>query len=54
MVKATVHASNAAHFAEVNRVYARRFSDRPSARTFGAVGSWPVEFGIEFERVALA
>ncbi len=54
VVKATVHASNAARFAEVNRVYARRFPDRPPARTFGAVGSWPVEFGIEFERVALA
>ncbi len=54
MVKATVHASNTARYAEVNRVYARRFPDRPPARTFVAVGSWPVEFGIEFGRMALA
>ena len=54
MVEATVHVSNAASFAEVNRVYARRFPDKPPARTFVAEGSWPMEFDIEIERVALA
>jgi enamine deaminase RidA (YjgF/YER057c/UK114 family) len=30
------------------------FPDRPPARTFVAVGSWPMEFDIEIECVALA
>lgn len=54
VVKATVYVSNAARFAKVNRVYARHFPDRPPARTFVAVGSWPLEFDIEIECVALA
>jgi reactive intermediate/imine deaminase len=54
VVKATVYVSNAAHFAKVNRVYARYFPDKPPARTFVAVGSWPMEFDIEIECVALA
>ena len=54
VVKTTVYVSNAAHFAKVNRVYARHFPDRPPARTFVAVGSWPMEFDIEIECVALA
>ncbi|WP_408871553.1 RidA family protein [Craurococcus roseus] len=29
VVKATVYVSNAAHFAKVNRVYARHFPDKP-------------------------
>src|SRR3712207_2069668 len=54
VVKTTVYVSNAAHFPTVNRVYARYFPDRPPARTFVAVGSWPLEFDIEIECVALA
>ena len=54
VVKTTVYVSNAAHFAKVNRVYARHFPDKPPARTFVAVGSWPLEFDIEIECVALA
>ena len=54
VVKATVYVSNAAHFAKVNRAYARYFPDKPPARTFVAVGSWPMEFDIEIECVALA
>jgi reactive intermediate/imine deaminase len=54
VVKATVYVSNAAHFARVNEVYARRFPDAPPARTFVAVGSWPLDFDIEIECVALA
>ena len=53
-MKATVYVSNAAHFAKVNRAYARYFPDKPPARTFVAVGSWPMEFDIEIECVALA
>ncbi len=54
LVKATVYVSNAAHFAKLNRVYARHFPDRPPARTFVAVGSWRLEFDIEIECIALA
>ncbi len=54
VVKATVYVSNAAYFTSVNRVYARYFPDKPPARTFVAVGSWPLEFDIEIECIALA
>jgi reactive intermediate/imine deaminase len=53
-VKTTVYVSNAAHFAKVNRVYARYFPHAPPARTFVAVGSWPMDFDIEIECIALA
>ena len=54
VVKATVFISNAAYFHKVNRAYARYFLDAPPARTFVAVGSWPLEFDIEIECTALA
>jgi len=54
VVKALVYVSNAAYFPSINRVYARYFPDRPPARTFVAVGSWPLEFDIEIECIALA
>lgn len=54
VVKATVYVSNAAYFTSVNRVYSRYFPDEPPARTFVAVGSWPLEFDIEIECIALA
>jgi reactive intermediate/imine deaminase len=52
--KVTVYVSNAASFATVNTVYARYFAVAPPARTFIAVGSWPLEFDVEIECVALA
>ena len=54
VLKVTVYASNAAYFSTINKVYARVFSDAPPARTFVTVGSWPMEFDIEIECVALA
>ena len=54
VVKTTVYISNAAYFPTVNRIYARYFPDQPPARTFVAVGSWPLEFDIEIECIALA
>ncbi len=54
MLKATVYVSNAAFFPTVNKVYARYFPHQPPARTFVSVGSWPIEFDIEIECVALA
>jgi 2-iminobutanoate/2-iminopropanoate deaminase len=52
--KVTVYASNAAHFRTINEVYARYFAKAPPARTFVAVGSWPLAFDIEIECIALA
>jgi len=49
-----VYASNAGHYAAINRVYARFFAKDPPARTFVPVASWPMAFDIEIECVALA
>lgn len=54
VVKCQVFASNAGHFAAINEVYARYFTHNPPARTFVAVGSWPLAFDIEIECIALA
>jgi reactive intermediate/imine deaminase len=54
VVKTTIYASNAAWFRKINAIYARHFPHNPPARTFVAVGSWPLEFDIEIECVALA
>ena len=55
VVKATIFISNSAYYATVNEVYARYFpEDNPPARTFVTVGSWPWEFDIEIECIALA
>jgi len=52
--KVTVFASNAGYFKAINEVYRRYFPHEPPARTFVAVGSWPAEFDIEFECIAVA
>ncbi len=54
VVKSTVYITNAAHFRTVNGIYARYFPHDPPARTFVAMASWPMEFDIEIECVALA
>ncbi len=54
VVKATIFASNAGYFAAINRVYAKYFAHQPPARTFVTIGSWPMEFDIEIECIALA
>lgn len=54
VVKATIYISNAAYFPTVNAIYARYFPQDPPARTFVTVGSWPWEFDIEVECIALA
>lgn len=53
VVKVTVFIANSAYFPTVNGVYARYFPHDPPARTFATVGSWPWEFDIEIECVAL-
>ena len=54
VVKANIFVTNAAYFNIINGVYRRYFPDNPPARTFVAMSSWPMEFDIEIECVALA
>ncbi|WP_119392324.1 RidA family protein [Taklimakanibacter lacteus] len=49
-----VYAANAGFYGAINRVYARHFPKDPPARTFVPVASWPMEFDIEIEAVAVA
>ena len=54
VVKVNLYAANSGYFSRINEIYARFFPHRPPARTFVAVGSWPLEFDVEIECVALA
>ncbi len=54
VVKANIFVTNAAYFNVINGVYRRYFATNPPARTFVAMSSWPMEFDIEIECVALA
>ena len=49
-----IYAANAGFYGAINRVYARHFPANPPARTFVPVASWPMEFDIEIEAVAVA
>jgi len=53
-VKVNLFAANSGFFNRINEVYGRFFPQRPPARTFVAVGSWPLEFDVEIECIALA
>ena len=52
--KVQIYISNAAYYDTVNRIYGRYFKKNPPARTFVTVGSWPWEFDIEIDCIALA
>ncbi len=54
VVKVTIYISNSAYFPTINEIYARYFPHDPPARTFVTVGSWPMEFDIEIECIAIA
>lgn len=54
VLKTTIYIANSAWFNEVNRIYAEYFPHNPPARTFVTVGSWPWEFDVEIEAIALA
>lgn len=54
VVKVTIYIANAAYYPTVNAIYARYFPQQPPARTFATVGSWPWEFDIEIECIAMA
>jgi reactive intermediate/imine deaminase len=53
VVMTRVYASNAGFYGTINRVYARFFPEKPPSRTFVPVASWPMEFDIEIECIAL-
>ena len=48
-----IYAANAGFYTAINRLYARHFPDNPPSRTFVPVASWPMEFDIEIECVAV-
>jgi 2-iminobutanoate/2-iminopropanoate deaminase len=54
VVMVRVCAANEGFYSAINRVYARFFPEDPPSRTFIPVGSWPMEFNIEIECVAVA
>jgi len=54
VVKTNVFVTNAAYVNVINGIYRRYFLHDPPARTFVAMSSWPMEFDIEIECVALA
>ena len=54
VVSVRVYCSNSAYFGTINEVYKTYFKKDPPARTFVTVASWPMEFDIEVECVALA
>ena len=54
VVMVRVYASNAGFYSTINRVYARFFPQNAPSRTFVPVASWPMEFDIEIECIALA
>jgi 2-iminobutanoate/2-iminopropanoate deaminase len=54
VVMVRVYAANAGFYNAINQVYAKFFPKDPPSRTFVPVASWPMEFDIEIECVALA
>ncbi|MET2830787.1 RidA family protein [Mesorhizobium shangrilense] len=53
VVMVRVYAVNSGFYNAINRVYARHFPENPPSRTFVPVASWPMEFDIEIECVAV-
>ena len=53
VVKVTFYATNSAYFSRINAIYREYFRESPPARTFVTVGSWPLDFDIEIECIAL-
>ena len=54
VVMVRMYAVNSGVYEAINRVYARYFATNPPARSFVPVASWPMEFDIDIECVAVA
>jgi 2-iminobutanoate/2-iminopropanoate deaminase len=52
VVKCSVYCTDAAHFATINKVYARYFPSDPPARSFVCVLPWHGPFDVEIDCVA--
>jgi 2-iminobutanoate/2-iminopropanoate deaminase len=52
VIKCNVYCTDAAHFATINRVYARYFPSDPPARSFICVLPWHGPFDVEIDCVA--
>jgi 2-iminobutanoate/2-iminopropanoate deaminase len=53
VMKCNIYCTSPKHFAAVNAVYARYFSDSPPARIFVCVPEWTGPFDIEIDCVAV-
>jgi 2-iminobutanoate/2-iminopropanoate deaminase len=53
VVMVRIYAVNSGFFSAINKVYARFFLTDPPSRTFVTVASWPMEFDLEIECIAL-
>ena len=53
VVKVHIYCANAAYYRIINEIYARYFTKSHPARTFVPVASWPMEFDIEIDCVAI-
>nr|WP_246461845.1 RidA family protein [Mesorhizobium sangaii] len=53
VVMVRIYAVNSGFYNAINRVYARHFPENAPSRTFVPVASWPMEFDIEIECVAV-
>ncbi|AID31933.1 2-iminobutanoate/2-iminopropanoate deaminase [Mesorhizobium sp. USDA 4775] len=53
VVMVRIYAVNAGFYGAINRVYAKHFPENAPSRTFVPVASWPMEFDIEIECVAV-
>ncbi len=54
VVMVRIYAVNAGFYTAINRIYAKHFPENAPSRTFVPVASWPMEFDIEIECVAVA
>ncbi|PBB66590.1 enamine deaminase RidA [Mesorhizobium sp. WSM4312] len=53
VVMVRIYAVNSGFYGAINRVYAQYFPENAPSRTFVPVASWPMEFDIEIECVAV-
>jgi enamine deaminase RidA (YjgF/YER057c/UK114 family) len=54
VVMVRIYAVNSGFYGAINRIYGCYFPSNPPSRTFVPVASWPMEFDIEIECVAMA
>lgn len=54
VLKTTILTTNSAYYDELNAIYAEYFPANPPARNVVVVGSWPFEFDVELDAIALA